>query len=153
MANISNSYTGGDVLILDNIQLNNFPNGKVADLTYDDTLVEQKIGKTGNSINVYKQVGNKAKFILRVMRGSVDDIRLNSRLLLMKQDLPSFVALTMSLSKRFGDGTGSFLTETHSLANGVFTKNPGVMTDVDGDTEQSITVYEMSFATVIKAIV
>ena|ERR1035441_6962801 len=154
MVDIVNSQTGNDTIILDMVfQLNNFPNGKIWVLSYDDTLVEQKIGKNGNSIAVYKQVGNKAKLILRTLRASADDILLESRRLLMKKDFPSFIPLHLSLAKRFGDGTGKIKTETHFCSNGLFSKNSEVETDVDGDTEQSVTSYEISFSSVIRTLV
>jgi len=154
-----NTATGNDTITLMGIPLNNFGTGKILEITWDNTLITQKVGKNGNSVTVFTPAGNQAKAVLKVMRASSDDTYIDSLLKLMRNDITSFVPLALTLKKPFGLSTGyqiggSSLTppsinlsnDSTILTNGFFSKNPMVMTDIDGDIEQTYTVCEMLFS-------
>jgi len=142
------SLNGNDTITFNGTVLLDLPNGKIVEVTWDDTLIEQKVGKNGNTISVFKPMGSKAKATLRVLRASSNDVIINSSLVQMQADFPSATPITLNLNKRFGNGSGdlsSVVSDTIILSNGFITKNPSISSDVDGDTEQSVTIYEMTF--------
>ena len=146
------TLSGNDTVIFNQTVFEDFPNGKIVEVSWDDTLVEQKVGKNGNIISVYKPSGKKAKVVLRLLRSSADDILVNSKLEQMSIDFPSFKLLTLTLNKRFGDGAGNVKNDTMILTGGLIGKVPAISTDIDGDTEQSVISYEMTFGSFVRTI-
>jgi hypothetical protein len=153
-----NSYTGNDTILLMGLPLSNFGTGKILEITWDNTLVTQKVGKNGNSVSVYTPGGNQAKATLKVMRASFDDIMIDTLLKQMKANFPIFAPINLVANKNFGFSSGFNLgsigtstpvntpvIDTMNLYGGVFSKNPAVITDIDGDVEQSYMAYEMLF--------
>ena len=146
------TLSGNDTVIFNTVVFEDFPNGKIVEVTWDDTLVEQKVGKNGNIISVFKPLGKKAKVILRLLRSSTDDVLVNSQLEAMQADFPSYRLLNLTLNKRFGDGAGNVKNDTMVLTGGLIGKIPSMSTDIDGDTEQSVISYEMTFGSFVRTI-
>ena len=160
-----NTATGNDTILLNGLPLNNFGGGKILEITWDNTLVKQEIGKNGNSVSAYTPGGRQAKAVLKVMRISPDDVILDSLLKQMQADPPAFPPITLTLAKRFGVSTGyniggnglnppviNVATDTMTLINGYFSKEPKMETDIAGDIEQSYIVYEMLFSNFIRIV-
>ena len=146
------SLSGNDTIIYGTTVLTDFPNGKIFEATWADTLVEQKVGKNGTVISVFKPLGKKAKATLRLLRASGNDTLVNSDLVNMQVDFPSFKTITLTANKRFGDGNGNIVNDTIVFKGGLVMKNPSISTDVDGDTEQSVISYELTFGSFIRTI-
>lgn len=140
------SLTGQDTIQIGGRVLKNFADGAVATLTYPNDKVAVKTGKNGNAIYAVNATGRLSELVLRILRGSPDDQFLNAQNKLAESDLPSYVLMPGYLVKRIGDGLGNVKNDTYLLAGGVVTKNPGAESNVEGNTEQSITVWNLKFS-------
>ena len=148
----SNSLTGKDTIIINDITLADFGDGDVVTLDFPNELVSLKTGKNGNSIYNFNETGKQVDVSLRVLRGSADDKTLNSLKVAMEQDFPSFTLLTGQFVKRIGDGAGNINREIYNLSGGVFSQSVNTKENVEGDTEASIAVYNLKFSNAPKSI-
>lgn len=139
------SLTGNDTISIDNIPLVDLGDGDVGSLTYPNELVGVKTGKNGNSIFALNETGDQADLVLRVLRGSKDDKTLNSRLVSMKADFASFVTITGQVIKKVGDGKGNVTNDIYDLSGGVFSKRVETTSNVEGNTDQSLAIYNIKF--------
>lgn len=114
-------------------------------LDFPNDLTNIKVSKEGNTIFAMNQTGNIVIMTMRLLRGSADDIFLNSLIQSMRNDFSGFTLLTGSFTKRVGDGAGNIVNEIYTMSNGVFKKVPGGKASAEGDTEQSVAVYEIWF--------
>lgn len=146
------SITGNDTLVLAGRVLTNFGDADNATLTFPNDLAALKVGKGGNAIFAKNEQGRQADLVLRLIRGSDDDIFLNDLLADMKADFASFVLLTGQLTKRIGDGEGNVSPDTYLMDGGIFSKPVEVKSNVEGDTEQSLAIYNLKFANADRAI-
>lgn len=139
------SLTGSDTISIDGIPLIDLGDGDVGSLTYPNELVGVKTGKNGNSIFALNETGDQADLVLRVLRGSNDDKTLNSRLVSMKADFASFVTITGQVIKKVGDGKGNVTNDIYDLSGGVFSKRVETTSNVEGNTDQSLAIYNIKF--------
>jgi len=146
------ALTGNDTIVVAGRTLINFGDGDVATLEFATDLMGVKVGKYGNSLFALNAMGKVADMVLRVIRGSADDIFLQSLLVALEADPPSFVLLTGLFAKRVGDGQGNITNDSYIAANGVFTKKVAVKENVEGETEQAVSIYHIKFTQVIRAI-
>jgi hypothetical protein len=96
-------------------------------------------------------MGLQAEMVLRIIRGSQDDLFLNGILSTQLLDFSSFVLLTGQFIKRIGDGQGNVQNDTYLVAGGVFMKQVEAKSNVEGDTEQSLAIYHVKFSNVGRA--
>lgn len=146
------AMSGNDTVIINNRVLADFANAKIAELTYPDEIANVQTGKNGNSIYSLNESGQKGELKLRIVRGSSDDKFLNALLNLQDLNFESFPLMIGELVKRVGDGQGNVTSDTYILSGGVFTKKPEAQSDVQGDSEQSVSIYTMHFANADRAI-
>lgn len=146
------SLTGQDTIVLAGRVLRDFADGDVAKLEYPNELAAVKTGKNGNSIFAFNTMGLQCEMTLRVIRGSEDDNFLNALLAQMRADFASFVVLDGQFVKRVGDGNGNITNDTYLVGGGVFTKNVAANSNVEGDTEQSISMYTLKFANADRSV-
>ncbi len=139
------SLTGSDTISIDGIPLIDLGDGDVGSLTYPNELVGVKTGKNGNSIFALNETGDQADLVLRVLRGSNDDKTLNSRLVSMKADFAGFVTITGQVIKKVGDGLGNVTNDIYDLSGGVFSKRVETISNVEGNTDQSLAIYNIKF--------
>jgi len=139
------SLTGNDTISIDGIPLIDLGDGDVGSLTYPNELVGVKTGKNGNSIFALNETGDQADLVLRVLRGSKDDKTLNSRLISMKADFSGFVTITGQVIKKVGDGLGNVTNDIYDLSGGVFSKRVETVSNVEGNTDQSLAIYNIKF--------
>jgi hypothetical protein len=139
------SLTGSDTISIDGIPLIDLGDGDVGSLTYPNELVGVKTGKNGNSIFALNETGDQADLVLRVLRGSKDDKTLNSRLISMKADFAGFTTLTAQVIKKVGDGQGNVTNDIYDLSGGVFSKRVETVSNVEGNTDQSLAIYNIKF--------
>ena len=139
------SLTGSDTISIDGIPLIDLGDGDVGSLTYPNELVGVKTGKNGNSIFALNETGDQAELVLRVLRGSNNDKTLNSRLVSMKADFAGFVTITGQVIKKVGDGKGNVTNDIYDLSGGVFSKRVETTSNVEGNTDQSLAIYNIKF--------
>ena len=72
-------------------------------------------------------------------------IFLNSLLQSQRNDFSGFTLMKATFTKRIGDGAGKVANEVYVLANGLCKKLPGAKSNAEGDTEQSVVIYEIWF--------
>lgn len=149
---MSVSLTGKDTSILDNRVLNDFGDGDVINIDFPNNLVEGKVGKNGNVLYAYNATGNQATVVIRVLRGSSDDKFLNSKLILYKQDPPSFVLMEGEFIKKVGDGKGNVTSDIYRINGGIVQKMVMGKENVEGDTEQALAIYTLLFSNADRAL-
>lgn len=140
------ALTGNDTIIINNRPLADFGTGDICNLTFADNLTDMQVGKNGNSIITYNPQGKKVDVELKLLAGSSDDKFLNSLLLALSNDFPSFTLLSGSFGKRIGDGNGAINNITYTLSGGTFAKNIDAKENVEGDKEQAQVLYRLTFA-------
>ena len=139
------ALTGNDTIIIDGLPLVDLANGDVGTLTFPNDITSATTGKNGNSIIALNETGKIAELSIRVLRGSSDDKTLNSKFKTMEADLPSFTLLTGSIVKRIGDGISGVTEDTYALSGGTFSKRVETTSNVEGDIEQGVSVYNIRF--------
>jgi len=139
------ALTGNDTIIIDGLPLVDLANGDVGTLTFPNDITSATTGKNGNSIIALNETGKIAELSIRVLRGSSDDKTLNSKFKTMEADLPSFTLLTGSIVKRIGDGISNVVEDTYALSGGSFSKRVETTSNVEGDIEQGVSVYNIRF--------
>ena len=146
------TQTGNDTITINNRVLTDFGDGSVVSITFPNELVAVKTGKNGNAIYSLNETGRQADVELRILRGSSDDKFLNSIKLSMQSDIAAFTLLNGEFVKRIGDGFGGVSREIISLSGGVFSQSNDTQSNVEGDTEQALTVYRLKFSNGSKSI-
>lgn len=140
------ALTGNDTIIIDGLPLDfGLATGDVATLTFPNDITSATTGKNGNSIIALNETGKIAELSIRVLRGSSDDKTLNSKFRTMEADLPSFTLLTGSIVKRIGDGISNVVEDTYALSGGSFSKRVETTSNVEGDIEQGVSIYNIRF--------
>lgn len=148
----TSTQTGNDTITINDRVLTDFGDGSVVSITFPNELVAVKTGKNGNAIYSLNETGRQADVELRILRGSSDDKFLNSIKLSMQSDIASFVLLNGEFVKRIGDGLGGVSREIISLSGGVFSQSNDTQSNVEGDTEQALTIYRLKFSNGSKSI-
>lgn len=146
------SLTGKDTTILDSRIMKALADGDTVLLEVPNDLVAVKVGKDGNAVYAFNGTGKMVNVTIRVIRGSADDKYLNSRLQEQIRDLASFVLFKGEFIKRAGDGAGNVTADIYKLEGGVIQKMPGAKENVEGDTEQSVSIYQLQFANSDRAL-
>lgn len=139
------ALTGNDSIIIDGLPLVDLANGDVGTLTFPNDITSATTGKNGNSIIALNETGKIAELSIRVLRGSNDDKTLNSKFKTMVADFPSFTLMTGSITKRIGDGQSNVTEDTYTLSGGAFSKRVETTSNVEGDIEQGVSVYNIRF--------
>jgi len=120
--------------------------GDTGVLDFPNNLVEAKTGKNGNTIYAFNSTGVVCTFNVRVMRGSADDKYLNAEMNRYKNEPAAYTLLDGEIVKRVGDGEGNITNDVYSLDGGIVQKMPNVKENVEGDTEQAVTIWQIIFA-------
>ena len=145
------SLTGADTISLDitgtgsPVPLVDLGDGDNAALTFPNSLTETKKGKNGNGIIALNETGDIVEMTVRILRGSPDDKNLNSRLRAMKNDFSSFVTISGEVIKAVGDGLGNVSNDIYTLSGGTFSKRVEVVSNVEGNTDQALAIYTITF--------
>lgn len=142
---MSVALTGSDVTIIDGRPFADFGNGDVIMLDFPNDLVDMTQGKNGNAIYSFNSTGKIVEATMRLIRGSSDDKFMNSRLTEFVTDPASFVLFSAEFVKRSGDGQGNVTEEVYTMDGGVIVRYPTAKENVEGDTEQAVSVYMIRF--------
>lgn len=146
------SLSGADTIQLDSRILNDLADQDAVKLTYPNDIAAVKASKNGNTIYAFNETGRLVECEVRVLLGSSDDKYLNSRLQEQKNDFSTFILFTGSFAKRVGNGQGVISTVVYQCSGGVVKKQVEAKTSSEGDTEQSVAVYMISFGNSFKTI-
>jgi hypothetical protein len=146
------SLTGQDTIQIDSRVLSDLADGDSVQLEFPNDLATVKASKNGNTVFAFNETGRLVECTLRVLLGSGDDKYLNSRMQEMKNGFSNFILLAGSFSKRVGDGQGNLSTVVYQCAGGIFKRQVDAKTSSEGDVEQSVAVYKISFGNGSKSV-
>ena len=146
------ALTGADTIVLGGFILADLMDGDVGSVEFPDDIVNVKLGKDGNAAYALNAQGRRCELKLRVVKGGPSDQQFNSYLRQVEIDLPSFELLDGTLAQRIGDGGGGVSTVAYNLGGGVPKKKPAGLSNVEGNTEQGVAVWEFTFAKAVRII-
>jgi len=146
------ALTGQDVIKLDDRIFNDLIDLDTVLLEYPSDIGVVKTGKNGNSIFAFNATGLNVNVTMRLVIGSTDDKYMQSRLAEWIKDPSAFILFTGQFTKRVGDGSANITNVIYNLTGGIFTKIPATKTNVEGDTEQSVAIYNLSFSNGVRQI-
>lgn len=157
MADGSVSLTGKDTIAIGSRGaalriLADLGDGDTGAVDFPNNLVEGKVGKDGNTIFAFNSTGATSTLTIRVLRGSADDKYLNAELNRYKRDPAAYTLLAGEIVKRIGQGDGTVVNDTYVMNGGIIQKYPVVKENVEGDTEQAVSIWQIFFANNDRAI-
>lgn len=140
------SLTGSDVIKINNRVFSDLADGDAVTVTFPNDIAAVKTGKNGNAIYAKNETGNQVDVVIRVLRGSNDDRYLNNEINMLKNDFSAYILLNAEFIKKVGDGQGNITNDTYLLTGGIPSKQVEAKTAAEGDTEQSVSIYNLKFA-------
>lgn len=146
------SLTGKDTIQIDARILADLADGDCVTVTFPNDISQSKVSKNGNIIYALNNSGLLAEVSIRLIIGSADDKFLNSRLQEFKNDAAKFTLLTGVFSKRSGQGDGVLATIVYSMGGGVFRRQVDARDNAEGNTEQGVAIYLMTFGNSSRAV-
>ena len=146
------SLTGDDTLVIAGIVITDVCDGDWFTYNFENDLANVKRGKNGNTIYAENAMGLVANATLRLLRGSDTDKQLNTLMQSQFDDFSAFVLLDGQFVKRVGDGQGNITSDTGRMSGGIFKRAVDARSNAEGDTEQSVSVYNFTFGEIDRAI-
>lgn len=146
------SMTGADTIKINNRILADLADGDCIALDYPNDVASVKTGKNGNSIYALNESGKQSEVTIRVVRGSADDKFLLNLLAAQQNNFAGFILMLGEFTKRIGDGQGNVAGDTYIMSGGIFSKQIPGKSNVEGDSEQSISIYTLKFANAPRVI-
>ncbi len=146
------ALSGSDTVTINNRVFADFADGDCAELTFPNDIANVKTGKNGNAIYGLNTTGRQCEFKLRLIRASADDKFMNGLLANQQLNFAATVLMIGQFVKKIGDGAGNVASDTYDVSGGVFTKQVEGKTNVEGDTNQSVSVYTIKFSNAPRAI-
>lgn len=146
------ALSGSDTINLNNRVLSDLADGNCVELTFPNDIASVKTGKNGNSIYGLNETGKQCEVKIRVIRGSDDDKFLNGLLVQQQSNFAGFPLMIGQFIKKVGDGLGNITSDTYVMSGGVFTKQVEGRTNVEGESEQSVSIYTLRFSNAPRAI-
>lgn len=148
----SATLSGQDVININGRILADLGDGNCVELTFPNDIAQVKTGKNGNSLYALNESGRQAEVKLRVLRGSSDDKYLQGLMAAQQENFAGTILMTGQFVKKLGDGQGNITHDTYIASGGVFTKRIEGKMNVDGETEQSLSIYSIKFANAPRVI-
>jgi hypothetical protein len=146
------SMTGSDTVMINNRIFADLADGNCIELSYPSDIANVKTGKNGNSIYGLNETGKQCEVKMRLVRGSADDKFMNGLLAQQQSNFAGFPLMFGSFIKKLGNGQGAITSDTYIMSGGVFTKQVEAKTNVDGETEQSVSIYTLKFSNAPRVI-
>ena len=140
------ALSGADTININGRVLADLGDGDVVGMTFPNDISNVKTGKNGNSIYGLNESGKVCDVKVRVIRGSSDDKFLNGLLAQQKANFAGMILMTGQFIKKLGDGAGNIVSDTYIMSGGVFNKQVEAKSNVEGDIEQSVSIYHMKFS-------
>ncbi len=148
---MSVALTGNDTIQIGGRVFSDLGDGDVAELKFDNDLVEVVNGKNDNAIFAINAKGKQGSITVKVLRGSPDDIFLNLQYNIMAQDFASYVLMAGNFTKRIGSGRGTVSDDRYFASGGVVGKIPDANSSSDGKTDDAQVTWMVKFATMQRA--
>lgn len=146
---MTDAYTGKDTICLEDFNgkwvLNGLADGTVAELSAPNELSATTTGYNGNSLGSHNEPGRQRELTLRLVKGCLDDKRLNTNYNLWKDRSDSFIPLKGFFTKLIKNESGANVLDTVECYFGLPAGQPTQQTIVDGNTEQVVSVYTIRF--------
>ena len=142
---MSVALTGNDISKVNDRILVDFGDGDVVNLDFPNNIAEGKKGKNKNSIISFNATGLQVTATIRVLKGSADDKYLNAEMNSYLNNKEGYILLTGSFIKRVGDGLGNVTNEEYTMNTGFIQKIPNSKENVEGDTEQGVSIYQIMY--------
>ncbi|MCK4786006.1 MAG: hypothetical protein KAV87_19775, partial [Desulfobacteraceae bacterium] len=146
------ALTGGDIVQLDDRIFTDFADGDIATLEFPNDIGAVKTGKNGNSIYAFNATGLNVRPTLRIIMGSSDDKWLQSRIAEWINNPSTFNLITGKFIKNTGDGSGNVTKNIYNLMGGIFLKIPEAKSNVEGDTDQSVVIWNLTFSNGVRQL-
>lgn len=146
------ALTGSDTVMINNRIFSDFADGNIAELKHPNKIAVAKTGKNGNSIFAFNATGKQADFTLRLIRGSQDDKFLNGLLAQQQANFAGFPLMIGQFIKKLGDGLGNIASDTYITSGGIFNMEVDAKSNAEGDTEQSVAIYNITFTNAPRVI-
>lgn len=146
------NIVGDDTLTLYDRVINDFADGDVSTFTFNNDRTTAKTGKNGNTIFPLNETGKNAVAVLRIMKGSSDDAFLQGKLTQSDNNYSSTALAAGEFVKNLGDGASNIRREVYSLAGGMITRYVDSKSNVEGDAQQGVSVYNFIFARAARSI-
>lgn len=146
------SMSGDDTIIINGRNLVNLGDGDVVKITFETDIANVKTGKNGNSIYGLNTTGLQAGLELRMIRGSSDDVWLNSLQAKQNNNFAGFALIFGQFIKKIGDGHGKIAKDTYILSGGVFVRPVDGVSNVEGNTDQSQSIFRLKFSGAARTI-
>jgi hypothetical protein len=140
------AMSGADTIIVNNRPLADLADGDAVKLTFPNEIASVKTGKNGNSIYGLNETGKQAQLEIRLIRGSADDKFLNNLMAQQQANFAGFPLMIGQFIKKIGDGAGNIASDTYITSGGVFVKQIEAKSNVEGDSEQSVSIYTLKFS-------
>ncbi len=87
-----------------------------------------------------------------MMLGSSDDNFLQGKLTQSDENYAATILAAGEFVKNVGDGAGNIRRDVYTLGGGMITRYVDGKTNVEGDTQQGVAVYNIIFAKAIRSI-
>lgn len=146
------ALSGADTIVISGRVLTDLADGNCVELTYPNNIASVKTGKNGNSIYGLNESGKQCDGKIRLIRGSSDDKFMNGLITSQQNNFAAFTLLNGQFIKKIGDGAGNITSDIYVTSGGVFVKQVEGKMNVEGDTEQSISIYEIMFTNAPRAL-
>lgn len=146
------TLTGEDTIIINGAVLADLADGDVGSLSFPNDVMAMSTGKNKNTIFAKDESGCNAELVLRVPRASSTDKRLNGLFQNQENNFTGLVLLTGAIVKRLGDGAGNITYDTYPLEAGMFRRAVEASSNVNGSTEQGVSIYTIRFALATRAL-
>lgn len=140
------ALSGNDTLIINNRIISDIADGDAVVLTFPNETAALKVGKNKNTVYALNATGLMCALVVRTIRGSDDDKYFNALKTQQDNNFAQTILLSGEFIKKIGDGKGNITKDIYILSGGVFTKGVEAKSNVEGDTEQSVSIYNISFA-------
>lgn len=140
------AMSGADTIMINNRVMNDLADGNAVELTFPNDIANIKTGKNGNSIYGLNETGKQSECKIRLIRGSADDKFMNGLLAQQQSNFSGFPLMIGQFIKKIGDGLGSLANDQYIMSGGIFTKQVEAKMNVEGEAEQSVSVYTMKFS-------
>ncbi len=146
------ALSGNDTVVINNRNLVDLADGDCVMLSFPNDVAQVKTGKNGNSLYALNESGRQCELTMKLVRGSADDKFMNNLLIQQTANFAGTVLMQGQFVKQVGDGQGNVAHDTYIVSGGVFTRQIDAKSNVEGDTEQSVSVYRMKFTNAPRVI-
>lgn len=146
------AMSGSDTIIINDRILTDLADGECVTLEFPNDIANLKVGKNGNTIYGLNETGKQAEAKIRIIRGSSDDKYLQNLITQQQANFAGKILDTGEFVKQIGDGAGNISLDTYLMSGGIATKNVPGKNNVEGDTEQSVSIYTWKFSNAPRVI-